>query len=206
MCLSLYIDSATCVCMYPFKYRFVCVSVFHSLSMCTSLSFWTAFQMFCFACLHTRTSTTSPKHAQKMIDDDCPLVVHVSLPTHVNHHSVVLSGLALSSCMSPLTMVWVSRSLLPTSLFEHLSMGEARNPPTQWTTSSAWSVLPWPWWPCRYRTCVIAERLSCRHRLALAARYEHSTSDSTTKRTVQNKLDFNIGDHRPVETVVLGEC
>ena len=21
-----------------------------------------------------------------------------------------------------------------------------------------------------------------------------------------NKLDFNIGDHRPVETVVLGEC
>ena len=99
-----------------------------------------------------------------------------------------LSGHALSSRLYPLTKVQVSRSLLPTSLLEHLSMGQDRNPPTQWTTSSAWSVLSWPWWPCCYRTCVVAERLDCRHRVALAARYGHSTSDCRTKRTVQNNL------------------
>ena len=54
--------------------------------------------------------------------------------------------------------------------------------------------------------CVIAERLDCRHRLALAARYGHSTGDPRTKRTVHNKLDFNTGDQCPFDTVVLGEC
>ena len=164
--------------MYLFKYR-LCVCVFVSCTLdvhvSEPLTFRITFLMFCFACLHTRTSTTSP-------------------------------DLALSSRLFPRPRVWVSRSLLPTYLFEHLSMGQARNPPTQWTTSSAWSVLSWPQWPYRCRTCVIAERLGCRHRLALAARYEHSTSVARTKRTVHNKLDFNIGDHRPVETVVLGEC
>ena len=43
--------------------------------------------------------------------------------------------------------VGVSRSLLPTSLFEHLSRGQAANPPTQRGPHSTRSVLSRPPWP-----------------------------------------------------------
>ena len=192
------------VCIYLFNLivQCACVCISSNIVLC---------ECVCF--MHTRCARVNVSFILDHVSDvlfcmfaHSPLVVNVSLSTHMNHHSVVLSGLALSSRLYPLTKVRVSRSLLPTSLLEHLSMGQDRNPPTQWTTSSAWSVLSWPWWPCCYRTCVVAERLDCRHRFALAARYGHSTSDCRTKRTVQNKLDFQIGDHCPFETVVLGEC
>ena len=47
---------------------------------------------------------------------------------------------------------------LPTSLFEHRSTFQARNPPTQRTTLSTWSVLSRPLWPCYHRTCVMCHR------------------------------------------------
>ena len=173
------IDCAECVCIYLFKYRFLCVCVFVSCTLDVHVSTPLSFRItFLMFCFacHTRTSTTSP-------------------------------DLALSSRLFPGPRVWVSRSLLPTYLFEHLPTGQARNPPTQWTTSSAWSVLSCPSWPCRYRMCVCLRReTGLSHRLALAARYGHSTGDPRTKRTVHNKLDFNTGDQCPFDTVVLGEC
>ena len=53
--------------------------------------------------------------------------------------------------------VGVLRSHLPTSLFEHLSMGQASHPPTWGTTLSVQSVLSCPLWPCAHRVCVIAK-------------------------------------------------
>ena len=44
--------------------------------------------------------------------------------------------LPVSACSRP-QGVGVFFSLLPTSLFEHVSMGQARNPPTHWTTLRA---------------------------------------------------------------------
>ena len=103
-------------------------------------------------------------------------------------------------------VVGVLRSLLPACLFEHLSMSQARNPPTQRITSDAWSALSCPYWPCCCRMCVIAERLGCLQRLAHAAGHGHVSGASRTRRAVHNKLDLKIGDTFPFETVVLGEC
>ena len=83
---------------------------------------------------------------------------NVSLSTHVNFDSVVLSNLDLS--------------LLPASLFEQPSMGQACNPPTQRTTLSVLSVLSCPLWPCSHRMCVSSpKRLGCLHWLAHAAEH-----------------------------------
>ena len=45
----------------------------------------------------------------------------------------------------------------PRPCFEHLSMGQARNPPTLGTTLNVYPVLSCPLWPCTHRMCVIAK-------------------------------------------------
>ena len=55
--------------------------------------------------------------------------------------------------------VAVSRSLLPTSLFEHLSRGQVVHPPTQRGPHSTRSVLSRSLRPCSHRMCVTAKRL-----------------------------------------------
>ena len=61
--------------------------------------------------------------------------------------------LHLSRCLCLSTAACLShcRSLLSTSMFEHLSMGQARNPPTKRTIRCVQSVLQCPPWPCRHR-------------------------------------------------------
>ena len=53
--------------------------------------------------------------------------------------------------------VGVLRSFSPTSLFEHMSMGQARNPPQHWITLRVYPVLLCPLWPCFHRMCVITK-------------------------------------------------
>ena len=53
--------------------------------------------------------------------------------------------------------VGVLLSLLSASLFEHVSMGQARNPPTLWTTLCVYPVLARPPWPWNHRICAIAK-------------------------------------------------
>ena len=55
--------------------------------------------------------------------------------------------------------VWVLRSLLPTSLFEHMSMGHAFPPTDTRDRNNAKSVLSRPLWPFHHCMCVIARRL-----------------------------------------------
>ena len=77
-----------------------------------------------------------------------------------------------------------SRSLLPASLFEHMSMGQVCHPPTQWTTLCVQSVLSCPLWPCNCRMRVIAKkRLGCLHWLAHATRHGLFQGASTSRRT-----------------------
>ena len=77
--------------------------------------------------------------------------------------SLSLSFLTCCSC-SFTQGVGVSRSLLPTSLFEHLLLVRARNPSTQKTTIAVLSVLS-----CLFGrvtiTCVLSpKRMGCVHR------------------------------------------
>ena len=84
-------------------------------------------------------------------------VQHVSLSTHVNFDSVVLSGLALSSRLFTFTQGTLSYvHFCPRPRSEHMSMGQARDPPTLGTTLRVYPVLLCPLGPCNRRICVIA--------------------------------------------------
>ena len=74
-----------------------------------------------------------------------------------NISRVVFVVFLTGACFVRTQGVGVSRSRLPTSLFEHLSMGQASHPPTKGTTLSVSSVLSCPLWPCAHRMCVIAK-------------------------------------------------
>ena len=80
----------------------------------------------------------------------------------------------------------------PRPCFEHVPMGQARNPPTQRSTLSAQRVLSCPLWPCCYCMGVIAERLGSLHRLAHAAEHCHFGGASTQRafscRTLDRKM------------------
>ena len=158
MYLSMQADSATSVCISSNIVLSVCVCFMHSFCAGVNVCFILDHVSNAFACLHTCTSATSPIMHIFIYAIVARWLEMFRCQTHVNHHSAVLSGLALSSRLCPLTKVQVSRSLVPTSLFEHLSMGQVRIPPTQWTTSSAWSVLPWPCWLYCCRMCVSSPR------------------------------------------------
>ena len=75
-------------------------------------------------------------------------------------------------------------NVCPRPCFEHQSMGEACNPPTQRTTPTVWSVLSCPLWPCYHRMCVMAKGLDSHRWLAHAAGHRHFSSASTSGRTV----------------------
>ena len=77
----------------------------------------------------------------------------------------------------------VLHSLLPASLFEHLSIGRTTHPTTQWTTP-----LRGPCSDAHIRqvttACVSSPRgLGCLHKLAHAAGHGHFFGASTTRRT-----------------------
>ena len=78
--------------------------------------------------------------------------------------------------------VGVLRSLLPTSSFEHVSMGQAIHPSTQQDQRAVRALMP----TLRgaHCTCVITKRRGCLHRLAHAAERGHFFGASTSKRTV----------------------
>ena len=95
--------------------------------------------------------------------------------------------------------VGVLRSCLPTSLFEHLSMGLQ-------------SALSCPLWPLHHRMCVIAERLGHLRWLSHAAGRGHFFGASTSWRTSSRRSDCSTqksgfkknGDNLPSVIVVLG--
>ena len=93
----------------------------------------------------------------------CCCIVTVYLPEcfvvntrELRQRCLVLILICLRACPHA-QGVGVLLSLLPASLFEHLSMGQTCNPPTQRTTLSVLSVLSCPLWPCSHRMCVIAK-------------------------------------------------
>ena len=100
---------------------------------------------------------------------------NVSLSTHVNSHSVVLSGLAV---FSPVHIHKGSGSC------EHMSVNQACNPLTQRTTLRVCPVLSCPLWPCDHRMCVFAKRRSSLQRLAHATGHGHFSGASTSGRSV----------------------
>ena len=62
--------------------------------------------------------------------------------------------------------------------------GQARNPPTHWTTLHVYVVLQRPLGPCNRRMCVSSlKRLGCLHVLAHAAGQRHLCGASTPKRS-----------------------
>ena len=209
VCIYLFklIVQRACVCIC--SNIILCVCLFHAHSMCTYqslLHFWITFLMFCFACLHTRTPTSSPNMHIKTCDD-CPLVADVSLSDtrELPQCSLVWScfvfppvprtkglGLTFTSAHILIRALVDGPGSQPTDTMDHIKCVVRALVPILAVS------LP--------HVCVFAERLDCRHRLALAAGYGHSTGDSRTKRTVHNKLDFNTGDQCPFDTVVLGEC
>ena len=78
-----------------------------------------------------------------------------SFSTHMNFHSVLLSGLALSSRLFTITRSSVH--FCPRPCFEHLSMGQARNPLTLGTTLCVYPVLLCPPWPLCHCMCASAK-------------------------------------------------
>ena len=71
--------------------------------------------------------------------------------------------------------VGVLRSFSPTSLFEHLSVGQALNPPTQWTTHTECGPCSHAHFGWATTACVSSQKRRCNlHRLAHAARHGYS--------------------------------
>ena len=94
----------------------------------------------------------------------------------------------------------VSRSLRPTSVFEHLPMCQAFHPSTKKTTfrmdicpSIGALVLSCPFYPCIHLMCVSAKGLGRLLQLAHAARHGHFLSPSTCRRTASFKSPPSAG-------------
>ena len=134
-------------------------------------------------------------------------------------HMCVSFGAPVHPCTSTKTMrrvpdsfaysqrVGVLRSLLPASLFEHLSMSQACHPPTHWTTLCLQSVLSSPFQARSHRMCVIGKKLGCLLRAHTCSRTCHCESPPDRSAPLLScglfaaKLAMIHSD-----TVVLGAC
>ena len=117
-------------------------------------------------CSHARASACTSFKAKSRYG----VRVSVQLQYDVMMWFVLCCCLCLS-CFQPVSSqgVGVLRSLVPTSLFECMSMGQARNPSTQRDHTLCNPCFSCPLWPCYHRMCVIARRLGSLHWLAHAA-------------------------------------
>ena len=131
------------------------------------------------------------------------VVVVVCCGVLLHCRQATIFSISLFVILSLLFVLNRSRSYVncfPRPCFKHVSMGQARNPPTERTSLSAWSVLSRSLWPCYRRMCVITEGLGSLHGFAHAAGRGYLCSASTAKRAVSSVRERSQQNSRLTES------
>ena len=187
MYLSIQIDSATSICISSNIVLSVCVCFIHSFCAGVNDCFILGHVSNVFSCLHTCTSATSPiMHIfeTQWLPVGCKCFV-------INTHETPQCSLVRSCFVFPPVPIYEGLGLTFTCahVLVRALVDWPGSQPTDDHIKCVVRALVHMLAMLLPHVCVIAERRGFR-----------------TKRTVQNKPDFNIGDHCPFETVVLGEC